>query len=266
MQPRRVRHRLEERAGIRRRGDEPEPVAQPLQGGAGDEDAALEREDVVRRRCARPPSRASPSPGSGTESPTLTSRNEPGPVGVLGHARLDARLPEERRLLVAGDPADRHAQGRGTLRRRWWRSCRRSDGPPAGSPAGCRRARTARGRNHRGRGRRAASGSRCSRSVASTAPAVSRAISHVSTVASAELATLRARGERRILAKQPLQLRCGEVRVEQQSGPAPDLRLLAPRAMLGADRGAAPALPDDGGRDAARGSAGRRRRASRAGW
>ena len=225
--------------------DEPEPVAQPLQRGAGHEDAPLEREDVVGRRCARRPSPAGRRRDRARSAPTLTSRNEPVPYVFLDMPGSTHACPKSAACWSPAIAADRDAQAE--KRRRVGRPDRpgaRLD-RRAAPRAGCRRARRARDRNHRGRGRTGASGSRCSASVARTAPPVSRAMSQVSTVARADLAALRASGERRVLAEQPLELRGGEVRVEQQSGPAPDLRLLAAGAMLGADPGAAPALPDD---------------------
>ena len=69
-----------ERAGLGRVGDDAEPVAQPLDRRAGDEDRALHR---VRRVGVEPTCHAtvvsSPSTGSGSVGPRFTSTNEPVP-------------------------------------------------------------------------------------------------------------------------------------------------------------------------------------------
>jgi hypothetical protein len=98
--------RARERLGLRRVLDDAEPVAQPLHAAPGDEDRALQREGPLAARPA----------GDGGEQPvreaTARSRVEQqegaGAVGVLPQPGAPAALPEERRLLVARDPRDRH--------------------------------------------------------------------------------------------------------------------------------------------------------------
>ena len=104
MHPRVSGTEFEEWTRLAGRIDQPKPVAQPGEPGPGDEDAALE--------CERVPS-ADP-PGDGRQQPRarvghgvagVDEQERPRPVGVLRHAGLDAGLPEERGLLVAGDTA-----------------------------------------------------------------------------------------------------------------------------------------------------------------
>ena len=99
-----------ERSGLGRVGDDPEPVAQPLHRRAGDEDRAFHR---VRhgRRTERPRDRRQqPVDRLGQRRPDVGEHERTGAVRVLRHAGLDARLPEQRGLLVAGDAADRHRE------------------------------------------------------------------------------------------------------------------------------------------------------------
>ena len=96
-----------------------EAVAQPLDRGAGDEDRAFHR---VRR--SSPSSDQAtvvsrPSTGSGSVGADVREHERTGAVRVLRHARLDARLAEQRGLLVAGDAAHRHREpGRAVRTRR----------------------------------------------------------------------------------------------------------------------------------------------------
>src|SRR2546430_3499777 len=87
---------------------EPKTVAQPLNRGAGDEHAALER---IRRAAADPPrNRREEPPRRGHPRGSRVEQHEAsGAIGILGRAGRVARLPEKRRLLVARDPGDRHA-------------------------------------------------------------------------------------------------------------------------------------------------------------
>src|SRR5262249_10872556 len=88
--------------------NDPESIAQPLDGGTGHEDGAFERvRDLAGCQL----------PGDGREQAFdrlrafLTDVHEyerACAVGVLRHARLEAGLAEQRRLLVAGDAADRY--------------------------------------------------------------------------------------------------------------------------------------------------------------
>ncbi len=83
--------------------DDPEPVAQPLDRRAGDEDGTLERVHDL----AAGPARERHEQALGRRRRLLAGVHEherSGAVGVLRHAGLEARLTEQRRLLVAGDP------------------------------------------------------------------------------------------------------------------------------------------------------------------
>src|SRR5260221_14463808 len=77
-------------------------VAQPLHDGASDEYAAFERE---RRDAVALPSdrRQQMVPGQDRTAPGIEQYKTPGAIGVLREPRCQARLAEERRLLVAGD-------------------------------------------------------------------------------------------------------------------------------------------------------------------
>ena len=101
-----VRDGPRQRLDIGRRLDHAQPVAQPLDHGAADEDAALERIAGL----------AADLPGHRREQPIarhhralagVLQQKAAGAVGVLRHARRDAHLAEERGLLIPGDPGDR---------------------------------------------------------------------------------------------------------------------------------------------------------------
>ncbi len=100
----------------RRLADEPEPVANPLDDRAADEDASLQR--VGRPPAERPRDRRQQPVARGDRRLARVLEQEAArPVGVLGEARRQAHLPEERRLLVArrsrrpGRLAERGARG-----------------------------------------------------------------------------------------------------------------------------------------------------------
>src|SRR3546814_1160419 len=82
-----------------------EPVAQPLHGGAGDEDAAFQRVGGL----------AAEAIGNGRQQAMLRVHQlaagveegkAAGAVGRLHHAGLEAGLADGGRLLIAGDAAD----------------------------------------------------------------------------------------------------------------------------------------------------------------
>ena len=126
-----------ERSDLGRVGDDAEPVAQPLDRGAGDEDRALQRVGRPRRRPSDHATVVSrPSTGSGSVGADVHEHERAGAVGVLGHARLEARLAEQRGLLVAGDAADRDARGPRRASGRSRRSGRSTAAPRAGTRAG----------------------------------------------------------------------------------------------------------------------------------
>ena len=134
-----------ERPDLGRVGDDPEPVAQPLHRGAGDEDRAFHR---VRDRRPAPSDHAivvsSPSTGSGSVGADVGEHERAGAVRVLRHARLDARLAEQRGLLVAGDAAHRHREPGRVLGDGDAEPAARRQRPRAGTRAARRTARTAR--------------------------------------------------------------------------------------------------------------------------
>src|SRR5438270_1657086 len=240
----RVGHRA--RQGVRLGGvrDDPEAVAQPLHGGAGDEDGALER-------IGRPPTEA---PGDRRQQPVrgdhrplagVDEREAARAVGVLGLARLEARLPEERGLLIACDAGDRYA---------------------AREPAEVRRLGARPGRIHeRGQhlGRHVEQGTHAvvpvdggevqaerARGVADVGgvhPAAGQ-LPHEPRIDGAE-GQLAARGPpARVgdVVEDPRDLRPGEIGVQHQARAGPHQRLVALGPQPVADGGGAAALPDDG--------------------
>src|SRR5262249_49492573 len=90
--------------------EDPEAIAQPLDGSSGDEDAAFER---VRGSSVEPPrDRREQSMARGHWSVAGVQQQEAtGAIRVLGVTRDIACLAEQRRLLVAGHTGDRHAIG-----------------------------------------------------------------------------------------------------------------------------------------------------------
>ena len=98
--------------------DDPEPVAQPLHRGAGDEDRRLERVVRAVARSPRRPSSSRPSAAArARSSPALSSTKRAGAVGVLAEPGLEAApgrtaRPAGRRRCRRPAP-----RGRGTRRR-----------------------------------------------------------------------------------------------------------------------------------------------------
>ena len=99
-------HGARQRFAFRRRADQAELVAQPLHHAAGDEQGAFERIATC----------AAQLPGDGAEQAVVrywrgvagVGQDEgAGAVGRLGVAGREAGLADRRRLLVAGDAADR---------------------------------------------------------------------------------------------------------------------------------------------------------------
>src|SRR6266446_5013800 len=240
----RVGHRAGQ--GVRLGGvrDDPEAVAQPLNGGAGDEDGALER-------IGRPPTEA---PGDRRQQPVrrdhralagVDEGEAARAVRVLGLARPEARLPEERGLLVARDAGDRHA---------------------ARQPAEVRRLGARPGRIHeRGQhlGRHVEQGAHAvipvdagevqaerARGVADVGGvhAAAGQLPQEPRVDGAE-GQLAARGTTtRVggLVEDPRDLRPGEIGVQHQARAGPHHRLVTLGPQPVADGGGAAALPDDG--------------------
>ena len=99
-----------DRLALGGRPDDLQPVAQPLDGRAGHEDRTLERvgqlavRGAPRRRGQQAGVRAlERRAGVGEDERTRA-------VGALGVAGVEAGLPEERRLLVAGEARDRQLE------------------------------------------------------------------------------------------------------------------------------------------------------------
>ncbi len=115
-EPGQGRHEVDAVVGVQRAGqllgvgrvlDDPEPVAQPLDGGAGDEDRRLER--VRGLPPDLPGDRRQQALGRRRHGGALVDQHErAGAVRVLAEAGLDAALAEQRRLLVARDAGDGH--------------------------------------------------------------------------------------------------------------------------------------------------------------
>ena len=97
-----------QRLGLRGRRDDPEPVAQPLHRRTRDERASLER---VADTVARVPrdSREKTAAGQSRAVRRVHEQEASGPVRVLRLSGGEARLAEERGLLVAGDSRDGQA-------------------------------------------------------------------------------------------------------------------------------------------------------------
>ncbi len=139
-----------------------ELVAQPLDGGAGHEDRALQ--GVLRRLALELPRQRGEEPvlaGDGLGA-RLVEQKTARPVGVFGLAGLGAALAEQRRVLVARDAG--HGDGRA---QHLGIGLAKQPGRRAGSRAGPHAARRAAPASRRSSpacgGRRASSGSRSSR-------------------------------------------------------------------------------------------------------
>ena len=151
-----VGHRCGKGSGFGGVRDDAEPVAQPLDGGAGDECGAFERvgDGTVGRvgvRTEVPRDADDEAVGRGrTVGAGVGQREAAGAVGDLHHAGLEAGLTEERSLLVAEDGRDRDAvedvlrPDRGHRARRC-RSGRRTGAPRGACVPARRRGRRAPG-------------------------------------------------------------------------------------------------------------------------
>ena len=187
-----------------------------------------------------------------------------GAVGVLRHARREARLTEERRLLIAGDARDRdvaEAERRRTRRR----TPRSTAGPPAAWPRDAEELRAVvvplprvDVEEHRAR--------RVGRVGDVRRPPVSFQTSQVSTVPKASSPRLRPPRAPGDVVENPGDLAAGEVGVDHQARRS-RMKSSWPVAPS-ADRrvGGAAVLPDDRVVDGLARSRGPRRRSSRADW
>ncbi|SPL96118.1 Basic proline-rich protein precursor [[Actinomadura] parvosata subsp. kistnae] len=92
------------------RPDDAEPVAQPLHRRPSHEDRSFQRERALARR--RLPGHRGQQPRAGAHDPVaeVGQHERARAVGALDVAHVEARLPEQRRLLVAGDAADGHVE------------------------------------------------------------------------------------------------------------------------------------------------------------
>ena len=239
-----VGHALGERADFRRVVDDADPVAQPLHGRAGHEDRAFHgvhgarsgagvelprhgREqslDRIRQRCAE-----------------VDEHERPGAVGVLRHARLEAGLPEERGLLIAGDAA--HGNGESGSR------IRVGDPEAATARAHFRQAAL----RHAERLAELARPGQLTDVVEQRAARVRR-VGGVHPTAGEPVQDPRVdRAEREVrpgldaaFPQQPGELRGREVRVEHEPGAPSNERLQARLAVRVAVGGGSAVLPDDG--------------------
>src|SRR6185312_7666513 len=101
----RVSPKIAQRACVGRRPDDLEPVAQPLNRGAGDEQRALERVSAFAIELVGDGREQAVVRGDALQ-PGVEHGKAAGAVGGLDHARLEAAVTDGRRLLIAGDAAN----------------------------------------------------------------------------------------------------------------------------------------------------------------
>jgi hypothetical protein len=237
-------HGCGDRRGLGGRADDLQPVAQPLHGGAGHEDRALERIGELTGR--RPPGRGRQQPGvrSLQRAAGVGQDERAGAVRALGVARVEAGLPEQRRLLVTGHPGDRQRQ----VEER--RGIGRRDLAPVGHQLGQRVAR------HAEQPAQLVRPVACAE-VEQQGPArvgdigdVVGAAGHPRHEVGVDRpdgvpARLDQRPRVRLVLGQPHQLGAGEVRVQPEPGELGDPLLVALVPEPGADVGSTAVLPDD---------------------
>ena len=215
----------------RRRRIRPEPVAQPLdrraarRGSRPRARSAPGRPAAVFQQARAAAARARPRVD---EHEAARSRTSPSP-----RRGREAAVPEERRLLVAGDARDRQRRAEEL---RLADDARTSGRGEAAARGRRRRARAARRPRRATRDRATSSVTRSSGRWRGRAPSVSFQTSHESTVPNAS-SPGRAVGPR----EQPLELRRREVRVRHEPRPCAD----QVGRQLAAARGRPPVLPDD---------------------
>ena len=241
-----------ERAGLAGLLDDAEPVAQPLHGGAGDEDRAFQRVGALAAELV----------GDGGEQPVLRGDRRragveqgeaAGAVGRLHHAGREAGLADGGGLLVAGDAADRDAAaeqlGHGVaeiggavlhLRQQRARHAQDRSRSSSHSPRVDVEEQGARGVGGVG-GVHLAAGQ----------PPQQKAVDG----AEGEFAALGAFARAGDVVEHPGDLGAGEIGVEQQAGLRRDRRLVAFGLQSRADVGGAAVLPDDGAVDGLAGRA-----------
>ena len=217
-------------------------VAQPLDDGAADEDAALER--VLGDAAARPRDRGEQVVARSDRLRAGVHQQEAaGAVGVLREPGRVAGLAEQRRLLVAGDAGDRHVDAVEVLRA----PAPPTRARPAAAPHAARRAaRAARRPSRRGGCRRAACGTRSTRRSRERVPRVRFQTSQLSIGAEGELAALRRAPLRRARGRAATRAWCrrSRRRARARSSRANVGAWPAARNCVAAAR-RAPVLPDD---------------------
>ena len=240
-----VGHGRRQGLGLGRGADQPETVPQPLHRGAGDEDRALEGVGQLA---------AGGHPGDRREQPGVRpfqggagvhQHERPGAVGALRLAVGEAGLAEQCRLLVAGDPRDRHVQPE--ERRRGGAAdlaVRRHD-------LGQRRPRHAEQLAQlvrpRALGDVVEQGPRGVRRVGDVARAAGQPGDQVAVDGADDDVPGGDPGPgRRVVLGQPGQLGAGEVGVEPEAGQLAHPVLVPGLAQPVADRGRPTVLPDDG--------------------
>ena len=168
-----------------------------------------------------------------------------GAVGVLGHARREAGLAEERRLLIAGDAGDGDRRRR-TATARSRRRPRTTRAPSAASRRGTPRMRSSSSSQSSVWMSNSSVRLALVTSVTCVLPPVRRQIRNVSMVPN-RMSPRSARARRPgTVSSRCVDLGAREVGVEDQPGLAADQRLVAVGLQAIADRRADAALPDDG--------------------
>ena len=218
-----------------------EPVAQPLHDGPGDEDAAFER--VLEAIFAAPPCdrRKQVVGGRDRSLAGIEQHEAAGAVRVLREAGREAGLPEQRRLLVAGDAGDRHLhsiQGgvRAHARRRYDAWKHRPRNVEQREQLVVPFARVDVEQQRAARVRRVGDVD-AARGQVPDEPAVDRA--------EGELAAARAIAGARHVVEQPGELGSREIGVQHEARALADLDRMPGRAQGVAAIGGAPILPDD---------------------
>ena len=109
-EPARVGHAARQRLALRRVIQQAQPVAQPLDRGAGHEHRALQRVGELAGAVHPGHRGQQPSGRAHHGGPGVGQHEGPGPVRALGVARAEAGLPEQGGLLVAVIPGHRDVQ------------------------------------------------------------------------------------------------------------------------------------------------------------
>ncbi len=253
--------RRRQRPDLARRGDHPQPVAQPLDGGSGDEDRRLERVGHRRRRSTRRPSSTSRPPVVGTRRRRSSARSCP-------CRRCSSPSPRRSRPGRTTPPVGRRRSRPPGCRRAPRTGREVSPNLPLDADTSGSAATGTPSRSHSSSLQRSSVMSNnmvreaFDGSVACTSPPVRFHRIQASIVPSASSSEDGNAAHR----QQPLELGAREVGVEHEAGPVADEGKVAGRLQLGAASRpcGGPATRSPGG--TARRSPGSRRRPSRAGW